>query len=213
MLNGGRNEALGSFPADEDFLSEFTELSLNRAMIDQVIMTLGQRSTGMVLYAPDSFFRNDNFVESNRRMNLLIQLVALNATPDANEVDDSDDDDSHLPHLELTQILRDVSFVDVINDESGHVLSFLRNSSVEAEDTAAINHVGVTHSIRVAIDSLPEEKIIHHINVAMSCNADMTQKDLSIPAKFSLSLMKATRALHDSTGADDCTTKNSFHFA
>ena len=43
----------------------------------------------------------------------------------------------------------------------------------------------------------------------MICNADITQKDLSILTKFSLSPMKATRALHD-TGADDCTTNNPF---
>ena len=65
---------------------------------------------------------------------------------------------------------------------------------MEAEIVTAINHVGVVNSISDAmtsidnepdIGSLPDETVIPHINVAMICNDDMTQKDLSIPTKFS----------------------------
>ena len=131
-------------PDDEDFLSDFTELSPDRAMIDQLIMTLGQRSTNIVLNSPDSFFHDDSFIESNRQMNLLIRMVGTTShrtdqlsiespdtdvSSDANEVGGTDSDGFHLPPLELIRISRDTTFIDTIDDEMRR-MSLLHNLSM-----------------------------------------------------------------------------------
>ncbi len=56
---------------------------------------------------------------------------------------------------------------------------------------------------------IPDEDTIPHINVVLTCDNAITKKELLIPSKFSLSLMKVTQALRD-TGADDCATDNPF---
>ena len=64
-------------PDDEIFLSDFMELFPDRAMIDQLILTLGQRSATLVSRSPDTFHQDDEFIESHRRMNLLLRLVDI----------------------------------------------------------------------------------------------------------------------------------------
>ena len=224
-------------PDDEDFLSSFIELSPNRAMIDQLIVTMGQRSTDIVLNSPNDFFQNEDFVESNRRMNLLIQMVAITSlrqdqmpidspadhddvSTDEDEFGGTDSDGFHLPPLEMTRISgNDTNFLDSAQDEMRR-LSLLHSplflSSVEAENSTLAGHNEVTRSIRNVMtsaedasvdESVPDEDESPHINVAMI--QDDVRNDLSIPSKFAMSPMKMTRALHD-TGADDCTTNNPF---